>query len=362
LRENTLLLLARNAQEGQRVVAVDHPFENVDLKLDHTGSHPISARFHDAPQLSYAHRLRNAEALETFRGTLVDGSLQPNVRLGNGLRLSIKANILKPQVTEKRRRRNHEAKELRKSVGLPPRAPAKLLDRLGVSRDRPHPPRVEEHPSRTTTPAPPQRPAPRRDDELERREAQIVQRERELIQLQQQLLLQTMRTQNDRPRRERAPQSPPRDSTYIRDQRTTKSRARNYAEPDTETAVMEAREKALAQEEELLRYKRKAWLLEQKLVAQATGRPPSRRKRYQQDEYQQNEYVQDANVQEQGSQHSEWLPPAQEAVSDPQHADAGDEFPDLDDASPQRVLETLRSRIQLPTRGTMRSNRGSRPR
>jgi hypothetical protein len=111
LRENTLHMLARNAQEGQRLTAVDHPFENVELSLDHTGSQPISARFNDAPQLSYAHRLRNAEALETFRGTLVNGMLQPNVRLGNGLRLSIKANILKPQITKKRRARNHEAKE-----------------------------------------------------------------------------------------------------------------------------------------------------------------------------------------------------------------------------------------------------------
>jgi hypothetical protein len=361
LRENTLHMLARNAQEGQRLTAVDHPFENVELSLDHTGSQPISARFNDAPQLSYAHRLRNAEALETFRGTLVNGMLQPNVRLGNGLRLSIKANILKPQITKKRRARNHEAKELRESVGLPPRAPAKLLDRLGVSRDRPLPQRSDSPPPATMLPFP-RRPAPRRDHDLERREAQIAQRERQLIQLQQQLLLQTMRTQNDRPRRERTRRSPPRDSYYSREYRTpTPTRVHRDMDADSNATVIDAREKALAQEEELLRYKRKAWLLEQKLAAQTTGRPTPRRERYQRDRYQQ-----DANVQNQGSQYPDWPPPGHEAVPDPQHGGSGDEFPsgefDLDDSSPPKALETLRSRIRLPDRSTMRSNRTPRQR
>jgi hypothetical protein len=351
-----LRLLARNAQEGQRVTAIDSPFQNVDLSLDPTGSRPVSARFNDAPQLSYEHRLRNAEALETFRGTLIDGVLQPNVRLGNGLRLSPNPRILKPQLTEKRRVRNHEAKKVRESVGLPPRAPTKLLDRLGVSRDRPLPPKLDRH-LPLATPVPPQRAPPRRDYDLEHREAQVAQRERELIQLQQQLLLQTMRTQHDRPRRERPSRSFPRDSTYTREHRTPQSaRSRTDTEPESKAADMEAKEKALAQEEELLRYKRKAWLLEQKLAAQDTRRRSPRRERCQQG----------AAVDEYGAQLLYDSLPEPEVVPNPEYHRSGDEFPsndfDLDDASPPKALEALRSRVQLPTRETMRSNRTPRPR
>ena len=89
-------------------MALDDPFESVELSLDPTGRRPVSAHFDDAPQLSYVHRLRTTAVLETFRGTLVDGRLQPNVGLGNGLRLSTSHYVLKPQITEKRRMRNQE--------------------------------------------------------------------------------------------------------------------------------------------------------------------------------------------------------------------------------------------------------------
>ncbi len=345
LRENTLRILARNAQDGQRVSVADPPFENVELTLDPTESRPISARFNDAPQLKYEHRLRNSEALETFRGTLVDGVLQPNVRLGNGLRLSNKPEILKPQITEKRRARNHEAAKLRESVGLGPKASAKLLDRLGVRS-------AKERPSPSTVRKP--KPSPRalpQDHDLELREAQLAQRERELLKLQHQLLLQTMRNQDSPSRRERYSRSQPRDDSYPNKHRTREpAEARTYTESDTIAADIEARKKALEQEEELLRYKRKAWLLEQKL-AQATARLPPRRTA--------REY--DSEAQEHRAQYSSEFRPESEADTDAQYNnDGSSDGYDLDNSPPTEALESLRSRMQLPTRETMRSHR--RPR
>ncbi|KAF1947350.1 hypothetical protein EJ02DRAFT_365678 [Clathrospora elynae] len=352
LFENTFHILARNAQDGQRVQVTDPPFQAVALSLDPTGNHPVSARFQDAPQLKYEHRVRSTEALETFRGTLVDGVLQPNVRLGNGLGLSDKPTILKPQVQEKRRTRNYEARKLREEVGLPPRAPAKLLDRLGVRspRDRPSPPRFDR-------PQPPRfdRPTPVQDRDLERREAQVAQRERELIQLQQQLLLQTMRNQNTRPHRERVSQYPPRDNTYSREHRTPASaRAPTATKSDPKTADIEARERALEQREELLRFKRKTWILEQKL-AQATGRPPPA----------QEAYEGDVDAPKRTSQPPYEPPSRRVAATEPEHRSSGDDFPSTDfdlDASPPEALKTLRSRIQLPSRRILRSDRVPRPR
>ncbi|KAI4956101.1 hypothetical protein J4E91_000311 [Alternaria rosae] len=345
LRERTLHILARNAQDEQRVSVADPPFENIELTLDPTESRPISARFNDAPQLRYEHRLRNSEALETFRGTLVDGVLQPNVRLGNGLRLSNKPEILKPQVKAKRRARNHEAARLRESVGLPPKAPAKLLDRLDVRalRDRPLP-------TSSDRPKPSPR-TPLRDRDLELREAQLAERERELIRLQQQLLRQTMRIQNSPPHRERHARSQPRDTNYTNTHRTREpTEARTYTESDTTAADIEARRKALEQDEELLRYKRKAWLLEQKL-AQATARPPRRRAARQYDPE-----AQDYD----DTRYARGVSPQQEAVHDAQHDDGAADGHDLDNSSPTEALQSLRSRIQLPTRQTMRSHQTPR--
>ncbi|KAI4670319.1 uncharacterized protein J4E79_000600 [Alternaria viburni] len=348
LRENTFRILARNAQDGQRVSVADPPFENVELTLDPTESRPISARFNDAPQLKFKHRLRNSEALETFRGTLVDGVLQPNVRLGNGLRLSNKPEMLKPQLTAKRRARNHEAARLRESVGLPPKAPAKLLDGLDVRslRERPLPTSSDRRKPFPRTPP--------RDRDLELREAHLASKELELIKLQQQLLRQTMRIQNSPPRRERHPRSQPRDDNYTNTHRTRESsEARTYTESDTTAAEIEARRKALEQEEELLRYKRKAWLLEQKL-AEASARPPRSPRRRPARQY--DDEAQDYD----DTRYSIEVPPERDALSDVQHDEGAADGNDLDNSSPTEALQSLRSRIQLPTRQTMRSHRTPR--
>ncbi|KAF1841602.1 uncharacterized protein K460DRAFT_358334 [Cucurbitaria berberidis CBS 394.84] len=141
LKHNTFHILARNAYNNQRLSVVGLPFEDIALKLDESGSHPTSAQFKEAPQLKIEHRLRNSEALRTFRGTFIDGTLHPNVRLGNGLLFSSNAGIRSPQMREKRQLRDLKVKARRKSLDLPNRAPAEFSGRWGVnsSMDRHRP-------------------------------------------------------------------------------------------------------------------------------------------------------------------------------------------------------------------------------
>jgi hypothetical protein len=166
-----------------------------------------------------------------------------------------------------------------------------------------------------------------------------------------------MRNQNEPPRREKASRAPSRSNRGRREDQAPESRrACVDTEPDLRAAVIVAREKALAQEEELLRYKCKAWLLEQKLAAQLTGRRHPTRERH----------PQDADVEEYIPQSSYKSPSDAEAIADPRYDSSNDEFPSgdfcLDDASPPKALKALRSRVQLPTRETMRSTRTPRPR
>ncbi|XP_014551586.1 hypothetical protein COCVIDRAFT_42137 [Bipolaris victoriae FI3] len=333
IRNNTLRILARNAQEGQRVSVVDPPFENVELSLDPTGSHPVSARFSDAPQLRYEYRLQNSQALETFRGTLVGGILQPNVRLGNGLRLSNKPEILKPQITAKRRARNQEARRLDESGYQPLKSPVKQPHQLSVPSSR------ERTPSgRLGKSTLPPRRNPR-DLDLERREAQISKREQEIIQLQQQLL-QTMQAQSIKSNQDKIHGKQTHDSP---DPST-----------DAKLAVIEARERALEQKEELLRYKRKTWLLEQKL-AQVTARSPPRR---------------EFRGTEAGARERDGDVPSNIELDKGEDLDSGfagtnQSRPrgyNLDDTTPPEALERLRSGVQLPTRRMMMVGRETRRR
>lgn len=340
IRENMLRILARNAQDGQRVSVIEPPFENVELSLNSTGAHPVSARFSDAPQLRYEYRLRNSQALKTFRGTLVDGVLQPNVRVGNGLRLSNKPEILKPQITEKRRARNREANKRSEGAGSLSRMPAKsprqlnmLSSREGASSGRPD--KALLLPQKSP-----------RDLDLEWREAQVARRERKLMQLQQQLL-QTMQAQSTQPyqgkRRNTQVQQPQEQQPQESSITSAKTK------PDSKTTDIEARKQALEQQEELLRYKRKAWLLEQKL-AQVTARsPPSRR-------LSNNE----TDVQQRNSGIHEEAGSDYEAMSDSSYNYSDglqrSEY-SLDNISPPEALENLRSRTPLPPRKMTRSNR-----
>ncbi|KAI2478663.1 hypothetical protein Ptr902_09629 [Pyrenophora tritici-repentis] len=348
VRENIYRLVARNAQDLQSLSVADSPFENVQLQLDPTGSRPVSARFSDAMPFKQKHRARNSEALETFRGTLIDGVLQPNVRLGNGLRLSNNYDFLDPESTE----RGTKATKRPKGVAPPPEPLAKPLSQSDVRSSRKRPLAPESDRPRLLTRSP-SRLLPRPRD-LERREAQIAERERELLQIQQRLLLQTVRSQRSLSRRDRPVRSPPREYNTQHDHRRQRPTSAHIDDDSTsKIADIEARERALQQQEELLRYKRKAWLLEQKL-AQATGRPPSKRV----------PSHRDVGVEEYNapSPHEPRLDQGT-AMSNPQYdLSDGDTSPghDLGDISPPDALQSLRSRIQLPTRGKLRSNQGPR--
>lgn len=178
-----------------------------------------------------------------------------------------------------------------------------------------------------------------RDLSLEQREAQVAQRERELIQLQQQLL-QIMRAQITQPSQD--------NSSHIQRQKTHQSlETIAEAESDSKLADIEARERALEQKEELLQYKRKAWLLEQKL-AQAMARSPPRRR----------SSKPETDMEELDEDVREKTGPDHEVMQDSYSPDPdGGQLSDysLDDPSPSPALENLRSRIKLPTRRMLRS-------
>ena len=146
----------------------------------------------------------------------------------------------------------------------------------------------------------------------------------------------------------------PRDEDGLTSEHRTHESAEIRADTtlDTKAAEIEARERALEQGEELLRYKRKTWLLEQKL-AQASARSPPRR----------SFRKRETDVQEQDVPTYYEPEAGDEATSDPQYDGSGGEQPDdysLHNPSPPDALADLRSRIQLPTRKTIRSNRDPR--
>jgi hypothetical protein len=288
---NTVAFLARNARDGERVTVPDEPVENVVLSLNETSTVIVSATVKDATRLNSAQRVQNSIALRTFRGTLVDGILQPNVRLGNGLKLS--ANEKLP--------RNGAASTKQSSQPSAPRQDASQSEGY----------------------------------DLKRREAKIVQRERDLLLLQQQLILQSNH------------QSGP-----------TAPEAATALTPEFERRVaeLEAKERELEQREELLRWKRKTWLLEQKLArvrgkSISTGHMRTVRKSHT-----------SRPVAEEPRHHS-----MGENYGSKQQSDlSGDLFPDSevnndDYAAPPEALMTLRKRMRLPTPRTLRSGQTWHP-
>lgn len=278
MQKDYLRLLARNAQDGETLSPVDQSFENVVLFLDNATSRPISAHFKTARPLNMDLRVDIRQALLNFRGTLVDGILQPNVRLGNGLLLAPEPEmglLSEQQQGDPGTRQGIQAS--RPEEGLDPSygSPMKLLDQ----RQRPSPStarqhkldRREERPDssygspvklldRLGVHASNPRPFPSiaRQRELDRREAEIAQRERDLIRIQHELL-QSSRQQHQ-----------PRHS--IQSPRNTQEEGLltfNSAPADSELAVraaeLAAKERELQYREEVLRWKHKTWLLEQKL-------------------------------------------------------------------------------------------------
>ncbi|KAH7406147.1 hypothetical protein DE146DRAFT_435225 [Phaeosphaeria sp. MPI-PUGE-AT-0046c] len=80
-----MLVSMRSASDGERIITPGRPFMRCELTLNRTGtfSPHVNISNEDKNIVFHAHLLR--EAMRTFRGTLIDGILQPNVRLRNGL-------------------------------------------------------------------------------------------------------------------------------------------------------------------------------------------------------------------------------------------------------------------------------------
>ncbi|KAF2643326.1 hypothetical protein P280DRAFT_249820 [Massarina eburnea CBS 473.64] len=81
-----LSIMARNFQDESKAMIESCPFEHINLTLNKALTHPASAEIHPilhVPPVSRRKRIR--WALRIFRGTLIDGVLQPNVRQPNGL-------------------------------------------------------------------------------------------------------------------------------------------------------------------------------------------------------------------------------------------------------------------------------------
>ena len=279
------------------------------MQLDQSGSCPVSAQFKDAPSLKVARRMRTSEALENFRGTLIDGVLQPNVRLGNGLCLSNKPGILKPRLQEKRRKWDCEPGALRESVGLPNRTPAKLLDQSGA-----RPPRDSRLPSKLDSPV------PARQQHFQHREAPTARK-------------------NLSPRQHSLP--PISDDPSSAHKQDVERREAYVARRESD---LEAKERELELRNEVSRWKRKTWLLEQKLIMVTGGRPQTLRERDQID----------GNVLQDEPKNTPKFSYQQEALPSPQVENTGDEFYsdafDLNAPSPPKALAALRSRTQLPKR------------
>ncbi|KAF1951721.1 hypothetical protein CC80DRAFT_553091 [Byssothecium circinans] len=236
-KSTNLMIIARNFRDGQRIAVENQSFEQIELKCDKTRTRPVSAEIHPGPFIpSKSQRQLVLEA--SFRGTLIDGVLQPNVRLGNGIRWSSQ-NYFRPNVPLREldgvgsprdnsradgARVNEQRKERTQvSLGSEPTSftQARVEKDAAVWRQGPLATNeAEEH--------------------LSRREKELIERERQLLQLQQQLLMHTSQA---------APSTSAQNSgaTHI-------------------LAAVEARERKVKHREELLKWKHKTLMLEQKLA------------------------------------------------------------------------------------------------
>ncbi|KAH3949025.1 hypothetical protein HBI70_124770 [Parastagonospora nodorum] len=82
-----LRLVARKVHNGEHITTAEIPFEHITVSFDETTHEYIHSTITGGSNLTLKQNSAVEKALRTFRGTYVDGTLQPNVRLGNGLEL-----------------------------------------------------------------------------------------------------------------------------------------------------------------------------------------------------------------------------------------------------------------------------------
>jgi hypothetical protein len=282
-------VFARSARDEEQIIEKAWPLEQIDFEIDASRSRLLSAKVHQSPIYpSLGHKRNLGRSLWIFRGTLVAGILQPWTRLGNGLKLST------PKMLQR-----EESPTTSKEITPRRRESTPKARKVLVDKDL----------------KPSEKPMLRRSA-LSKREAELVRREQQLLLLQQQLLQNAA---------------------------TAPLRMVLSTDPGTSrTAELKAKERELQHQEQMLKWKRKAFLLEQKLAArtrdpQIQARTSNRRSRRRL-----------ANSDEKAT-----TPPTSGTVDDPPEEAAEDTNPGgkRHDAYGDLFDQYRRTRIKLPGRG-----------
>jgi hypothetical protein len=282
----------RNVNDNEDGKGSSAPFRIVTLTPDDNGTCPMSLDFGETKNLLPHYRLRLGNALKVFRGTLIDGVLQPNVRLGNGLRVSDDAfRYVKPP------RPKAEAVQKRDEQS----------SRMNADRERKY---SSYHPRLSS--------------------------------------LVTSDQSPDYSRRQTASYSP----STRKPQATVKDDKPVFS---MKWDLLEAKERELKQREETLRWKRKAWLLEQKLAEQTGEFGPRSRERSTREPREPERYPD-----------NDWeSAPEQQADPDPFRdlVDDNSTFEgfNIDEPAAPQSLARLRSLIALPSKGTSHTTRRWKP-
>ncbi|KAF2691735.1 hypothetical protein K458DRAFT_381577 [Lentithecium fluviatile CBS 122367] len=255
---------ARNAKDGEMIVVGKWPFERIKFATDPTHSRLLLAKFDRKPKiLGYQHRLSLVKALATFRGTLVDGVLQPNVRLGNGLTLTTSVKLDGHVATKAKLRTAENVKtgaHKHPAVRFHPVPPKRRDEKPEVERRR-------EIPGLR-----PNRQLSAQNNELSDREAELNRRERELLRLQQQLLLRAVAPPRERsapPGRYDPQEEPPTSNRPAEGPTSSHSR---ISDLELRERDFELRERELQHKNELLRWKHKNLVLQKRLAQQKLAR------------------------------------------------------------------------------------------
>jgi len=255
-------ILARNAREGERITVENWPFEQIDFHPDASHSHLISATFHRNPIIPiYGLRKDLAKAMVTFRGTLIDGVLQPRTRLGNGLELSTSVAF------------HAKAKKSERASSIKPKSDARVVEMANV--DTSEPPSTRPHTGSLKAPettilvgrqGKAREPYTQRD-RLSKREAELDRREQQLLLLQQQLQQSgALPRRRSTLRGHSASHQKPRPLDQGDDRARYAQSEVGLTTTDPREFDFATRERELHHKEEVLRWKRKAFVLEQKLA------------------------------------------------------------------------------------------------
>ena len=236
----------------------DFPYEKITFKMDRAHSRLLSARIEDSPlTFTYDDRETFVDALGSCRGTFVDGVLQPHTRPMNALELD---SSLELDFNMKSSRRRDSSKTRR-------RAPAVEDDNVATVKGPPTNPKIESRRDRkmeTAVPLEPKNRLGKKEAELNRREQQLLHRQQQLLQRTTPRRRKSLSSARDHPHRE------------IEESHHDRSRALHNAidekppQPDPRMSDIETRERELRHKEEILRWERKTFMLEQEL-AKARG-------------------------------------------------------------------------------------------